>query len=151
MSEAEVVSELVEFTNILLAGVSVFFTVVSAYIAALNYFIGSASLLARFAAFLFVTAVLGMLSFVLLGAQYTQQGLIDRLYEIKDEQGLSAAGRAVLANAAREAGVMGYAIDDIVRAATWGLMILTLAVLGYLTFFYRWKPDVIPVSLQQQG
>ena len=47
MSEGEVVEQLVEFTTILLAGVSVLFTVVSAYIAALNYFIGSANFAAR--------------------------------------------------------------------------------------------------------
>ncbi|MBI1250074.1 MAG: hypothetical protein GC189_01205 [Alphaproteobacteria bacterium] len=140
MSEAEVVEQLVAFTDILLAGVSVFFTVVSAYIAALNYFIGYAGFFARLAAFGFVAAVLFMLAFVMLGAQFTQQGLIARLYEIQDESGLSAAGRAVLANAAPEAGLMGGAIDDIVRVAVWGLMGLTLLVLFMLTFFYRWRP-----------
>ncbi|MDX2236567.1 MAG: hypothetical protein NW203_03295 [Hyphomonadaceae bacterium] len=152
MSEAEVVAVLVEFTNILLAGVSVFFTVVSAYIAALNYFIGSAGFIARLAAFLFVSFVLAMLAFVMLGAQFAQQGLIDRLHEIADESGLSAAGRAMIANAAPEAGVMGAAsIDDVVVTAIWGVMGFTLVILAYLTFLYRWSRDAIAVSITEQA
>lgn len=147
MSEAEVVEQLVNFTNILLAGVSVLFTVVSAYIAALNYFIGSANLVARVGAFLFLSLILGLLMFVMMGAQYTQEGLIDRLYEIKDAAGLSAAGRAVLANAAPEAGVGALAIDDFVRVTVWLALALVYLCLAYMTFLHRWKPDVIPVSV----
>ena len=51
MSEGEVVEQLIEYTNVLLFGVSIIFTVVSAYIVALNYFVGEALLLARVGAF----------------------------------------------------------------------------------------------------
>ena len=83
MSEGEVVPELVEFTNILLAGVSLIFSIVSAYVVALNYFIGSIQFLARFASFAFMTLILGMLMMVMIGAQDTQIGLIERLREIE--------------------------------------------------------------------
>lgn len=150
MSEAEVVEQLVNFTSVLLAGVSVLFTVVSAYVAALNYFIGAANLLARFAAFAFLTLILAMLTFVLLGAQWTQQGLIDRLRELQEEGGLTAAGRAVLANAAPEISFGGaFSIDDAVQAFSWaGLAVIYLS-LFYLTFAHRWRPDVIPVSISR--
>jgi len=149
MSEAEVVEQLVQFTNLLLAGVSVFFTVISAYVAALNYFIGGANFMARLAAFVFVNFVLAMLALVMLGAQNVQDGLIARLREIQDESGLSAAGRAVLANSAvRDAG--GFTIDALVRYGVWGVIGLVVVVLAYLTFVHRWKAEVIPVQLTSE-
>ena len=92
MSEGEVVAELVEFTNIVMVGVSLIFSIVSAYVVALNYFIGSANLLARFGSFLFITLTLGMLMVVMMGAQATHAGLIARLAELEAQGQLTAAG-----------------------------------------------------------
>jgi hypothetical protein len=154
MSEGEVVEQLVEFTSILLLGVSVLFSVVSAYVVALNYFIGEANLLARVATFAFVTLILGMLVFVMMGAQATQTGLIDRLEELRDAGQLSAAGYAVLANAMPDAAIdiLGqHSIDDVIRVCIWaGLGFIYLA-LAYLTFVHRWRPDVYRVALQQKA
>src|SRR5262249_35072317 len=119
MSEGEVVEQLVNFTNVLLAGVSVLFSVVSAYVVALNYFIGSANIMARLGSFLFITLILAMLLFVMLGATSTQAGLIERLRELQSADALTAAGRAALANAERGLAAHGiaarYSIDEIVR------------------------------------
>jgi hypothetical protein len=154
MTEGEVVEQLVEFTSILLLGVSVLFSVVSAYVVALNYFIGEANLLARVATFAFVTLILGMLVFVMMGAQATQTGLIDRLEELRDAGQLSAAGYAVLANAQPDAAIdiFGqHSIDDVIRVCIWaGLGFIYLA-LAYLTFVHRWRPDVYRVALQQKA
>ena len=91
MSEGEVVAELVEFTNILMVGVSLIFSIVSAYVVALNYFIGSANFLARLGSFAFMTLILGMLMMAMLGAQATHMGLVARLAE------LDAAGEESIA------------------------------------------------------
>ena len=144
MSEGEVVSELVEFTNVLLFGVSVIFTVVSAYVVALNYFIGGASLIARIASFAFVTLILGMLLMVMIGAQATHIGLIERLREIDAQDQLTAAGRAVMRNA--EGG--DFSIDGVVRTCVWAGLGFVYLALGYLTFMHRWTPDVLNVALQ---
>lgn len=146
MTEAEVFEQLVQFTNLLLAGVGVFFTVISAYVAALNYFIGGASFLARLAAFLFVTFVLAMLASVMWGAQALQDGLIARLEEIRDESGLSAAGRAALANA-QGGDLGGFSIDAIVRYGVWGAVAIIALVFIYLTFFHRWRAEIVPVQI----
>jgi hypothetical protein len=152
MSEGEVVSELVEFTNILLAGVSLIFSIVSAYVVALNYFIGSANFMARLASFAFMTLILGMLMMVLLGAQDTHMGLIARLQELQAQGQLSAAGRAVLANSSPEwVGAIThhhYSIDDIVRICVWIGLGFVYFGLGYLTFVHTWRPDVINVALE---
>lgn len=152
MSEADVVQELVEFTNILLAGVSLIFSIVSAYVVALNYFIGSANLAARLASFAFMTLIFGMLMVVMMGAQDTHAGLIARLQELQTLGQLTAAGRALLVNAAPEwVGVVThhrYSIDEIVRVCVWvGLGFVYLG-LAYLTFLHKWVPDVINVALE---
>jgi len=148
MSEGDVVNQLVNFTNILLAGISVLFTVISAYVVALNYFIGSASPGARIMAFLFVSLILGMLAFVMMGAQATQIGLIDRLREIGPAN-LSAAGRAALNNATTSA-VAGHSIDEVVRFFVWTGLAFIYAALGYMTFLHKWTPDAIPVSIESR-
>lgn len=155
MTEGEVVEQLVNFTNILLVGVSLIFSVVSAYVVALNYFIGSSNFMARLGSFAFVSLVLGMLIVVMMGAQATHVGLIDRLHEIDAGGQLSAAGRAVLANAepdARLTGVLGgqASIDDVIRMCVWAGLGFVYFALAYLTFLHRWSPDAIPVTIQQR-
>lgn len=154
MSEGEVVSELVEFTNILMVGVSLIFSIVSAYVVALNYFIGSSNLLARFGSFVFVTLILGMLMAVMAGAQTTHSGLIARLHELEAQGSLTAVGRAVLENATPEwiSALTGnrYSIDGVVRACVWAGLGFVYLSLAYLTFLHRWTPDAIPVSIEER-
>jgi len=141
MSEGEVVEQLIEYMSLLLLGVSIIFTVVSTYIVALNYFVGDANLIARLGAFAFVSLILTLLLVVMLGAESTHAGLIARLVEFETSGELTAAGRGALQNA-RDG------VDGIVRALLWIGMISVYAVLGYMTFLHRWKPDVVNVALQ---
>jgi hypothetical protein len=144
MTEGEVVEQLVEYMNIVIAGVALIFTVVSAYIVALNYFVGDAMFMARVGAFTFVGLILALLMVVMLGAEQTHAGLIDRLREIEASGGITAAGRAVLSNS-REG------IDGLVRLILWLGMTLLYAVLAYMTFLHRWKPDVVNVAIQKKA
>jgi hypothetical protein len=141
MSEGEVVEQLIGYMSLLLLGVSIIFTVVSTYIVALNYFVGEAQLVARVGAFAFISLILILLLVLMLGAESTHSGLIDRLREIEAAGDLTAAGRAALNNASN-------GIDDVVRALLWLGMISVYAVLAYMTFMHRWKPDVVNVALQ---
>jgi hypothetical protein len=152
MNEADVVDKLVEFTQVTLAGVSVYFTIVSAYVAALNYFIGSAAMIARLLAFLFFCVVLGMLVAVMAGAQSTHAALIARLHELHDTGEISAVGRAVLANTEGVAvNVAGYAfsIDALIQGIVYVVLGITFLALFFMTFFHRWRDEVVPVSLVQ--
>ncbi|MBY0564556.1 MAG: hypothetical protein K2P58_10255 [Hyphomonadaceae bacterium] len=154
MTEAEVVEQLVEFTNILMLGVSLIFSIVSAYVVALNYFIGSSNFLARLGSFLFITLVLGMLVVTMMGAESTHQGLVARLHELEAEGALTAAGNAVLANATPEriGALTGgqYSVDDVIRFCVWAGLGFVYVALGYLTFLHRWTPDAIPVSIEER-
>ena len=153
MSEGEVVEQLAHHTDTLLAGISLIFSIVSAYVVALNYFIGSANLLARVASFAFMTLILGMLAVAMMGVQSAHAGLEARLMELQHGGALTAAGRAVLANATPEwtGALTGthYSIDSIVSLCTGiGLAFVYLG-LAYLTFLHKWTPDVIPVAIQE--
>jgi len=151
MSEGEVVEQLVEFTNILMVAVSLIFSIVSAYIVALNYFIGSANFAARLGSFLFITLILGLLVATMMGAQTTHVGLIARLQELAAEGQLSAAGRAILANAAPDgAEVSGLSVDGLIRTFVWTGLAFVYLALAYLTFLHKWTPDAIPVSIEQR-
>jgi hypothetical protein len=152
MSEGEVVEQLVEFTNILMVAVSLIFSIVSAYIVALNYFIGSANFVARLGSFLFITLILGLLVATMMGAQSTHLGLISRLQELAADGELSAAGRAILANAAPEGpAAEGFSIDGLIRSFVWIGLVFVYLALTYLTFLHRWTPDAIPVSIEQRA
>jgi hypothetical protein len=150
MSEADVVNQLVNLTSILLAGISVLFTVISAYVAALNYFIGGANFTARLAAFVFLSMVLGLLAVVIVGAQATHDGLIAQLEALQHTgAGLSAAGRSLLANAQQQLEVGGgLSVDATVRIAVWACLALIYLALFYMTFFHRWSAEVTRVAIE---
>jgi len=143
MSEGEVVEQLIGYMSLLLLGVSIIFTVVSAYIVALNYFVGEAMFLARLGAFSFVSLILALLLVLMVGAQNAHDGLIARLHELSAVGELTAAGQAALQNAAN-------GIDGAVRLLLWAGMLAVYGALGYMTFLHRWKPDVVNVSLQSK-
>jgi hypothetical protein len=141
MTEAEIVEQAVQYMGLLLIGVSLIFSVVSAYIVALNYFVGDAMFMARLGAFAFVSLILALLMVVMIGAQNTHTGLVEALRELESNGGLSPAGRAVLDNT--RAGT-----DGIVRLLLWVGMVTVFGALGYMTFLHRWTPDVVNVQLQ---
>jgi len=141
MTEGEVMEQVVGYMSLLLAGVSIIFTVVSTYIVALNYFVGDANFVARLGAFAFVSLILTLLLVVMVGAQNAHDGLIGRLAELEAQGQLSAAGRAALANASN-------GVDDAVRTLTWVGMLAVFGALGYMTFIHRWRPDIVNVQIQ---
>ncbi|HVY85424.1 MAG TPA: hypothetical protein VG943_09850 [Caulobacterales bacterium] len=153
MSEADVVAQLVSFTDILLAGVSVYFTIVSAYVAGLNYFVGRANWAGRLAAFFFFSFVMGVLIVVLVGARRTQLGLIARLQELQAAGDLTAAGRAILNNATQSVPGLeslhiwreSASIDGLVVSGLWGGFALTYVGVFALTFLFRWR-DARPAN-----
>lgn len=140
MTEAEVVEQTVEYMSLLLFGVSLIFSVVSAYIVALNYFVGDAMFTAKLGAFAFVSLILTLLMVVMIGAQTTHAGLIARLAALEAAGQLTEAGRAVLANSQN-------GVDGIVRMLLWVGMLTVFGALAYMTFLHRWKADVVNVAI----
>ncbi|MFZ4120909.1 MAG: hypothetical protein ACOYKM_04525 [Caulobacterales bacterium] len=142
MTEGEVVEQMIEFTNILLVGTGVFFTILSVYVASLHYVLHNERLITRLMAFFFLSVSLMMLGVVLLGAQGQHAGLVARLFELEAAGQLSAAGSAGLLNATSG---FEYApggmitIDEAVVYLIWLCGAFTYAGLYYLTFHYVWR------------
>ncbi|MFW6300851.1 MAG: hypothetical protein ACOC20_08025, partial [Oceanicaulis sp.] len=99
MSEADVIENMVEYQNILLVGVSVFFTVISAYVVAIWAFLRHAGIGLRAFSFFFLTLTVALLARVAYGSQQIHDGFIATLIEIDRTAGLSPVGRAALTNA----------------------------------------------------
>lgn len=154
MSEGETVELLVTQTNTLLQGVAVFFTVISVYLAGLNYVLNEESVLTKSIAFLFVTISIGMIMAIMLGAQMQHTGLIQRLMEIDAEGNLTSAGRAALSNYTDGIHVTPggkITIDAAVVWFVWSSAVITFSALVYLTFVYKWRLNVtaiVPASAQ---
>jgi hypothetical protein len=141
MTEGEVVEQLIEFTNILLVGTGVFFTILSVYVASLHYVLHNERLITRLMAFAFLCITLFMMAVVLMGATQQHAGLIARLMELDAANTLTAAGRAGLINAMHgwTLGGMRITIDQAVVASIWVCGGFTFIGLFYLTFIYKWR------------
>lgn len=129
MTEADILPLMIEYMNVFLGGVSVFFAIVSTYIAGLYYFIRRASWPIRLISFTVLTLVLGMMFLFLAGASFGHDGLRDTLQLISETRTLSPAGAALLENSSGRIDIDEY-LQSILAV---GLGAFYLA-LGVLTF-----------------
>lgn len=135
MTEADITEQIVMMMDLTLAGVSVFFSIVSAYIVALFYFLHKAPLGLKVTAFAFFTLTIMFLSVFAAGsfshAAALQKALID----------LAAHGPvSPVAAAAVKTGVADRTVlDKTIRSLTWMSIGLVYAALTYFTFFHKWR------------
>ena len=134
MTEADAIEQLVEFQNVLLTGVTVYFTIISAYVVGLYAFLDEAGFLLKFFAFLFLSVSLLFLGALFFGAANFQTGLVDVLRELNasDTASLSPAGRAALANA--DSGIDQHIRNAFLMASGGFYIALTV-----LTFWNGWR------------
>lgn len=130
MTEADVIEQMVEYQNILLLGVSVFFTVVSAYIVAAWAFLRHAGLALRAFSFFFLTLVTAFLGRVAYGSQLIHDGFILTLVELDQTVGLSPTGEAALGNATA-------GLDEVIQQSMFFALLVVYVALFFLTFFAR--------------
>lgn len=137
MNEAEITSQIVQMMDLTLAGVSVFFSIVSAYIVALYYFLRHAPQGLKLTAFIFFT-----LTFVFLGVFAANcfshaASLQAALIELGEVTELSAVGRKAV-----ESGLVGRGVlDQSIRIISWAGMALIYGALTYFTFIHSWRED----------
>jgi hypothetical protein len=134
LAEADVIEQLVEFQNVLLFGVSIFFTMISAYLVALYAFLDEAGFALKFFAFLFLTLMLAFLGVFFYGSANFQAGLVQALVVLEADPkiGLSPGGAAALANARS-------GIDAWIQYAFLGAAAGLYIALSVLTFWNGWR------------
>lgn len=130
MTEADVIEQMVEYQDILLNGVQVFFTMVSAYVVAVWVFLRHAGFGLRLFSFFFLTLVLAFLGRVAYGSQRIHDGFVQTLIELDRTVGLSPTGQAALDNALT-------GIDELIQNSMNGALVVVYIALFFLTFFAR--------------
>lgn len=134
MAEADIIEQLVEFQNVLLFGVSIYFTMISAYLFALFAFLDEAGFLLKLFAFLFLSMTIAFLAVFFTGSAHFQSGLVEALVVLEADPavGLSPAGAAALENARN-------GTDDWIRYAFLGVSGGFYIALSILTFWNGWR------------
>ena len=135
MSEAEIVQAFLGSSQMVIGLFSMFFTMVSAYIAGLYFFLNRAPLALRVLAFALLS-----IGFVFLGAAAAIQQLL--------QDGLAAAwvklpspifSIAALNNPLPVPLPAGWSLYDVGTLLGWCAAASAYVALGYMTFGYRWK------------
>ncbi|MFW6300850.1 MAG: hypothetical protein ACOC20_08020 [Oceanicaulis sp.] len=144
MTEAEILELLSEGTANVLGLVSIYFTVVSAYIAALYYFLHRAPFMLKLVALIMLSGAFLFLGFAAVGIERTLSGLFFALAAIPEEaraalppdnaELLYFGMEVMLANAYEYAVWLG-----------WGVAGLVYLSMVFLTFLHRWtRPEARP-------
>ena len=136
MNESEIMGHLISGMSVILAIVSIYFTIVSAYIAALNYFLGRSPLIMKVVGFFMLSGALVFLGLSTVGVERAMTGLLAALDALPAREALPPESgpeiyfglEAVLARQ-YEVGVW----------AGWVTAGLLYAALFYLTFVHRWR------------
>ncbi len=138
MNEADITEQMVMMMDLTLSGVSVFFSIVSAYIVALFYFLRRAPFGLKLTAFIFFTLTMLVLAVFAANSFSHAASLQAALVDLGRRTELSPVG----ATAVREGVVNRGLLDEAIRLMSWGGMSLIYAVLTYFTFFHRWRQNL---------
>lgn len=134
MTEADITEQMTMMLELTLSGISVFFTIVSAYTVALFYFLGRASMSLKLTAFGFFSLTILFLAIFAYNSFNHAQALREALVELGAAADLSAVGDKAIG-----AGVYGRGdLDKLIRGMMWLGMCLVYVALFFLTFFHKW-------------
>lgn len=139
MTEADILNRLIDYSELTLNGIGVFFSVISFYAAGLYYFINRAAFIGRLAAFIFFSVTLVILSLVFFGASQVQGALVQSLAQLAQQGPLSPPAAAALANAMTLHA--GLSTDAWIRFAMLIGFGVAYVALFYLTLLHNWRFD----------
>ena len=131
MSEAELTEQLLQIMELLFLGISVSFTIISAYIIGLYWFLHNANVLMRILAFGVFSMMMVLLAVASFGAFRHSAGVTLALEQLSKTDTLTILGTMALEGAAR-------GVSDLIVFMAVVLSISLYLGLFYLTFFYKW-------------
>jgi hypothetical protein len=135
MTEAELTNLTLESANSVLQVVAIYFSIVSAYIAALYYFLSQAPFLMKTIAFLFMSGALAFLGLTIVAIERTASGVVTALHALPARVAAPAPTNLYFGlDAALEGRV------DIAVMAGWAMAFGLYVSLFYLTFLHPWRP-----------
>ena len=131
VTEADLTGQIVAMMEIFYLAGATTFTVISAYIVALYYFLNQSPVLMRVGAFSFFTLALAFLGISTYGAVRHYTGVLKALDELAAREPLSALGNMALESTASAVANWSVAAAGAVFVGLW-------LSLTYLTFVHRW-------------
>jgi hypothetical protein len=137
MSEAELMQSLLGSIQVILSLFSVFFTIVSAYIAGLFFFLHRAPMALRLLAFLLLSVGLIFLGTTAATQQRVQEGLFASWSKLPSPSiDVQALRNPLMLPVTLPPGT---SLQDIGIVIGWGTAVSVYLALAYLTFIYRWR------------
>jgi len=134
ITESDIANQIVQMMSLTLQGIGVVFTIVSAYVVALYYFLYRAPLILKLGSFLFFTLIAVLVGYFILGAFDHSDAIMQALRDLAQKGALSPIGQRAL-----DRGSFGpNSIDDKLRWLIEAAFALIYLSLLYLTFFHRW-------------
>jgi len=134
VSEAEIVQAVLASVQVVVSVFSMFFAMISAYIAGLYFFLNRAPLALKLLAFFLLSIGLVFLAGAALIQQRMQEGLVAAWAKL--------ASPMITVDALRNPVMVrlpaGWSLYDTGVAIGWLTALCVYLALGYLTFFYRW-------------
>ena len=134
ITEAEVTYQITIMMDMFFTGISILFTVISAYIVGLYWFIRHTRIYLKLVAFGFLTFTLGLITINGVGAFRHMLSLNRALADIQEQQELSVIGQMAIEPVAGD-------IYDITAMGVGILAFLIYLGLFYLTFLHRWHDN----------
>lgn len=133
-STGDLYAILTDGVDAVLGVVSIYFSVLSAYIAALNFFLRDSPVLLKLAAFAVLSGALAFIGFTIIGVERL---IASALYALRDHPPLSEPPSLGLYFGLDLQQVTLFAYPAAV-AAGWALAFVLYAAFFYLTFFHPW-------------
>jgi hypothetical protein len=139
MTEAEVLGSAIQAAEAATAIYSLFFSIVSAYIAGLYFFLNTAPMGLRFTAFLLLTISFATLAALGWNLQYLGEGMHSAWQNLPNKTtdmvslGPPIIVRSLFFDGRRLAFLVG-----------WTLGVIVYVALAYMTFIYRWPKKPMP-------
>jgi hypothetical protein len=133
MTESDLLQVSLNAAGTLLNIFSLFFAIVSAYVVVLYLFLYKAPNTLKFSAFLLLSLAFIFIAAMSWNLQYIGEGIHHAWGALsKRATGMTTLGPPLI--------VRTFFVDSQVLTAwiAWGIGFIVYAILGYLTFFYRW-------------
>ncbi len=136
MSESELTQQLFNAVDTVLSVFSLFFSLVSGYLAALYLFLSQAPMMLRLVAFALLSIGLVFLGGVAMTVQNIQNGLFAAWAKLPEP----TISVTQLRNPIAIAAVLdnGWSLQEAGVTIGWGVAVSVYLALAYLTFVYRW-------------
>ncbi len=138
MNEAEITEQMVLMMDLTLAGVSVLFSIVSAYIVALYFFLRDAPFGLKLIAFVLFSLTFAFLCIFAANCFSHSASLHAALVELGETAALSPVGRSAI----EPRFIDRAALDETIQTITWTGMTLFYLALTYFTFLHNWRDHV---------